>query len=124
MIRRLPRSTLFPYTTLFRSANGGPPMYHWDKNNFQPRIALAWSPNYSGGLLHSLFGDSGKSVLRGGFALTNDYYGQALAVDWDLNNTLGFTSNYTTPANTYDTVASNLAPLFTGFNQDVRSLPK
>jgi len=94
------------------------------RNNFQPRIAVAWSPNYSGGLLHSLFGDSGKSVLRGGFALTNDYYGQALAVDWDLNNTLGFTSNYTTPANTYDTVASNLAPLFTGFNQDVRSLPK
>ncbi len=107
--------------------NGGKPMYNWDKNNFQPRIAVAWSPNYSGGLLHSLFGDSGKSVLRGGFALTNDYYGQALAVDWDLNNTLGFTSNYTTPANTYDTVAgstSPLAPLFTGFNLDVRSLPK
>jgi len=105
-------------------ANGGKSMYNWDKNNFQPRIAVAWSPNYSQGLLHSLFGDSGKSVLRGGFAITNDYYGQALAVDWDLNNTLGFTSNYTTPANTYDTVASNLAPLFTGFDQDIRSLPK
>jgi hypothetical protein len=107
--------------------NGGKSMYNWDKNNFQPRIALAWSPNYSQGLLHSLFGDSGKSVLRGGFAITNDYYGQALAVDWDLNNTLGFTSNYTTPANTYDSVAGSpkpLAPLFTGFNQDVRSLPK
>jgi len=103
--------------------NGGKSMYNWDKNNFQPRIAVAWSPNYSQGLLHSLFGDSGKSVLRGGFAITNDYYGQALAVDWDLNNTLGFTSNYTTPANTYDTVAGNLAPLFTGFNQDIRSLP-
>lgn len=107
-------------------ANGGAPMYNWDKNNFQPRVALAWSPHYSGGLLHALFGDAGKSVVRGGFALTNDYYGQALAVDWDLNNTLGFTSNYTTPANTYDTVAGSpkpLAPLFTGFNQDVRSLP-
>jgi len=107
--------------------NGGKPMYNWDKNNFQPRIAVAWSPNYSQGLMHSLFGDSGKSVLRGGFAITNDYYGQALAVDWDLNNTLGFTSNYTTPANTYDTVGgstSPLAPLFTGFNQDVHSLPK
>jgi len=103
--------------------NGGKSMYNWDKNNFQPRIAVAWSPNYSGGLLHSLFGDSGKSVVRGGFAITNDYYGQALAVDWDLNNTLGFTSNYTTPANTYDTVAGNLAPSFTGFNQDIRSLP-
>jgi hypothetical protein len=105
-------------------ANGGKPMYNWDKNNFQPRVAVAWSPNYSSGLLHSIFGDSGKSVIRGGFAMTNDYYGQALAVDWDLNNTLGFTSNYTTPANTYDTTAGDLAPLFTGFSQDVHSLPK
>jgi carboxypeptidase family protein len=105
--------------------NGGPPMYNWDKTNFQPRIAAAWSPGYSKGLLHALFGDAGKSVVRGGFALVNDNYGQALAVDWDLNNTLGFTSNFTTPANTYDTLTGTkpLAPLFTGFNQDVRSLP-
>lgn len=107
-------------------ANGGKPMYNWDKTEFQPRLAVAWSPNYSSGLLHALFGDGGKSVLRGGFAKTNDYYGEALAVDWDLNNTLGFTSNYTTPANTYDTVAGStkpLAPLFTGFNQSIRTLP-
>lgn len=107
--------------------NGGPAMYNWDKNNFQPRVAIAWSPRYSGGLMHALFGDAGKSVLRSGFALTNDYYGQALAVDWDINNTLGFTSNFTTPANTYDTVAGStkpLAPLFTGFGQDVETLPK
>ena len=102
--------------------NGGKPMYDWDKNNFQPRVAVAWSPNYSSGLLHSLFGDAGTSVLRGGFALTNDNYGQALAVDWDLNNTLGFSSNFTTPANTYDTTG-DLGPLFTGFGQDVRTLP-
>ena len=91
-------------------ANGGKPMYNWDKNNFQPRIAVAWAPG------------NGKSVLRGGFALTNDYYGQALAVDFDLNNTLGFTSNFTTPANTFDTVAGSLGPQFTGFGQDVRQL--
>jgi hypothetical protein len=107
--------------------NGGKPMYNWDKDNFQPRIAVAWSPSYSHGLLHALFGDGNTSVLRGGFSLTNDYYGQALAVDWDLNNTLGFTSNFTTPANTYDTVpcatCSGLGPLFSGFNQNVRSLP-
>jgi hypothetical protein len=58
--------------------NGGKPMYNWDKNNFQPRIAVAWSPNYSTGLLHALFGDAGKSVIRGGFAITNDYYGEYL----------------------------------------------
>ncbi|PYP85703.1 MAG: hypothetical protein DMG65_20300 [Candidatus Angelobacter sp. Gp1-AA117] len=107
--------------------NGGKPMYNWDKNNFQPRVAVAWSPNFSSGFLHSLFGNAGTSVVRGGFAMLNDYYGEALAVDWDLNNTLGFTSNFTTPANTYDTqncaTCSGLAPSFTGFNQGVRGLP-
>src|SRR2546426_1583803 len=29
MIRRPPRSTLFPYTTLFRSAGGSPPISSW-----------------------------------------------------------------------------------------------
>ncbi len=107
-------------------ANGGPPMYNWDKNNFQPRIAVAWSPDGGDGFWGRVLGHGGASVLRGGFALTNDYFGQALAVDFDLNNTLGFTSNYTTPANTYDTQVSGqagLAPLFTSFNQDIRGLP-
>jgi hypothetical protein len=94
-------------------ANHGKPMYNWDKNNFQPRIAFAWTPA----------GVQGKSVIRGGFARTNDYYGQALAVDFDLNNTLGFTSSSNITANTYDIFAGTLAPQFTGFNQDVRSLP-
>ena len=108
-------------------ANGGKPMYNWDKNNVQPRIALAWSPHFSQGLFHSIFGDAGKSVIRTGFALTNDYYGQALAVDFDLNNQLGFTSSFNINANTFDTqpcaACQGLGPLFTGFNQDVRSLP-
>src|SRR2546430_10698748 len=43
MIRRPPRSTLFPYTTLFRS------------NNFGPRFGLAWE----------IFGSS-RNVLRAG----------------------------------------------------------
>ncbi len=106
-------------------ANGGPSMYSWDKNNFQPRFAVAWSPNGGSGFFGRLFGNKGQSVLRGGFALTNDYYGQALAVDWDLNNSLGFTSNFTNPANTFDSSLANgkpLGPLFTGFGQDVRSL--
>jgi len=103
--------------------NGGKPMYNWDKNNFQPRVAAAWSPNFSHGLFHSIFGDPGKSVIRGGFALTNDYYGQALAVDFDLNNTIGFTANSHINANTFDISAGSLGPQFTGFNQDVRALP-
>src|SRR2546427_6860540 len=60
MIRRPPRSTLFPYTTLFRSsaiapvlAGGTGPLtgIHYpdalvrpDRNNFAPRIGFAWRP--------------------------------------------------------------------------------
>lgn len=103
-------------------ANGQSPLYHWDKTNFQPRIALAWSPNFKGGLLGKIFGTHNQSVFRTGFGITNDYYGEQLAVTFDLNNTLGFSSNTTISANTFN-LTSNPGPLFTGFGQPVRSLP-
>jgi hypothetical protein len=102
--------------------NGGPDFYEWDKNNWQPRISLAWSPNFKDGWLAKVFGTDRKSVIRGGFAITNDYFGQQLAVSFDANNTLGFTSNYTTPANLYN-ITNNPAPLFTGLGMNIRDLP-
>ncbi|HWP44354.1 MAG TPA: hypothetical protein VNO14_14005, partial [Blastocatellia bacterium] len=102
--------------------NGREGYYPWDKNNFQPRVAIAWSPDFKEGFLSKLFGSNGESVFRGGFAITNDYFGQQLAVQFDLNNTLGFASSTTIAANTYN-VSDRPAPLFTGFGQDVRSLP-
>ncbi|MCU1285962.1 MAG: Cna protein B-type domain protein [Acidobacteriales bacterium] len=104
------------------AANGKSPMYPWDKNNFQPRVSMAWSPNFQGGIGHWLFGSEGKSSLRSGFAMTNDYFGQSLAVLFDLNNTLGFSSGTTIPANTYN-VTTKPAPLFTAYGQQVRPLP-
>jgi hypothetical protein len=103
-------------------ANGRPGYYPWDKNNFQPRISFAWTPDFKEGLLHRIFGSNGASVIRGGFSITNDYFGQQLAVQFDLNSTLGFASNTTIAANTFN-VSDRPAPLFTGFGQDVRSLP-
>lgn len=103
-------------------ANGKGNVYPWDKNNFQPNVSVAWSPNFKKGLLRTLFGENSASVLRGGFRITNDYFGQALAVNFDANNTLGFASQLEVPANTYN-VTTRPGPLFTGFNQTVRSLP-
>src|SRR5260370_8007437 len=40
MIRRPPRSTLFPYTTLFRSACGGRVPDHPRAQTIEPQIAL------------------------------------------------------------------------------------
>jgi len=35
-----------------------------DKNNFQPRVGLAWSPRFHSGFLHTLFGDQDRTVIR------------------------------------------------------------
>lgn len=102
-------------------ANGKSPLYNWDKNNFQPRIAVAWSPRFKGPL-GKFFGTHDESVIRGGFAITNDYYGEQLAVSFDLNNTIGFVSTQTTAANTFN-LTSRPGPLFTGFGQTVRTFP-
>jgi hypothetical protein len=129
--------------------NGGPPMYNWDKTVFLPRVALAWSPGFDSGPLKKIFGGGGKSVLRGGFAITQDYYGEAIATFFDQRNTLGFSSATAVPVNTFNVgcgpyvfpgpgptgakycdpaspsyTGTKLGPLFTGYGMDIRSLPE
>ena len=103
-------------------ANGRPGYYDWDLNNWQPRVSVAWSPNFKKEWLRKMLGSDGDAVIRGGFAITNDHIGQQLAVQFDLNSTLGFTSAQQIAANTYN-VTDNPGPLFTGFGQSVRGLP-
>jgi hypothetical protein len=98
-------------------------MYPLDKNNFQPRIGAAWNPKFNDGFLAKVFGRDGASTFRGGFAITNDYFGQRLALGFDGNNTLGYQSTFTISANTFN-VTTNPAPLFTGLGMDIRSLPR
>lgn len=102
--------------------NGKPPMYDADLNNFQPRVSLAWSPNFQSGLGAMIFGKNRTGVLRGGFAITNDYYGQQLAVSFDAANTLGFLSNYTSPANSFN-LTTNPAPFWDGTGMNIQNFP-
>ncbi|HUQ32949.1 MAG TPA: carboxypeptidase-like regulatory domain-containing protein [Pyrinomonadaceae bacterium] len=101
---------------------GKPGFYNQDWNNFAPSIAVAWSPDFGDNLFGRLFGNKGKSVIRGGFRMTYDRIGSQLAVNFDLNNQLGFASALSIPVNTYN-VSTNLAPQFTGGAIDVRTLP-
>lgn len=105
-------------------ANNGPGFYEMDKNNWQPRLAAAWSPQFKGGFLGGIFGTKGESVIRGGFGISNDYFGGQLAVSFDGLSTIGFTSESSIGANTYDVTGCGTpgvcAPLFTGFDQNIR----
>lgn len=104
-------------------ANNGAPYYDYEKGNFGPRAGFAWQPNFDNALLKLLFGEGKKSVIRGGFAMSYDHIGSQLAVSFDLNNTLGFSSSQTIAANTYN-VSDTPGPLFTGLDQNIRTLPK
>jgi hypothetical protein len=47
----------------------------WNRTNIGalgPRFGVAWSPEYREGFLHRLFGDGGRSVVRGGYGLAFD----------------------------------------------------
>lgn len=103
-------------------ANGKSPLYKWDKNNFQPRIAVAWSPNFGKNRLGWLFGKNNESVFRGGFAVTNDHLTPILVALYDAQNFLGFSSSSEIPLYFYN-LTGNPGPPFTGFNQNIRNLP-
>ncbi len=110
------------FLDLSGKANGRPGFYKQDWNNFAPVVAVAWQPSLPDNFWGKLIGRGGKAVFRGGFRTTYDRIGSQLAVNFDLNNQLGFASALTIPVNTYN-VSTNLAPLFTSLNQDVRGLP-
>lgn len=115
--------------------NGGKPLYSWDKTDFLPRVGFAWSPKGEGFISRLLGGSS--SVIRGGFAMMPDYFGEAVATFFDQNNSLGFAATTSIPVNTFNvgcghyvvtgnsltSCSSNPGPLFTSFTQNVRSLP-
>lgn len=103
-------------------ANGKPGYYKQDWNNFAPSVAFAWSPDFGDNFFGKLVGRKDKGVVRGGFRMTYDRIGSQLAVNFDLNSALGFSSSQTVAANTFN-VSDRLGPLFTGFNADPRTFP-
>lgn len=103
-------------------ANNAAGYYKQDWNNWAPSVSFAWSPDFGENVFGRVFGRNGKSVLRGGFRMTYDRIGSALAVNFDLNNLAGFTSARNINANTFDVIPGELGPLFNGLNPDVRGL--
>jgi hypothetical protein len=68
-----------------------------DRNNFSPRVGLAYQPQYENGIGNFLFGDPGQSVIRMGYGL---YFDQPLVGIFEnatfftppINTSIAFTS--------------------------------
>jgi len=80
-------------------ANGGKPgLYNLDPKDFGPRVAFAWSPEANGGLLRSLFGDRGKTTIRGGFSMVYDRIASGLLDTFNTSGSFGLATTLSNPA--------------------------
>ena len=92
-------------------ANHAPGFYDWDKKDFGPRIAFAWSPKADSGLFSALFGGNGQTTIRGGFGVVDDRLGPALLATFDANGSFGLSTALT---NTGGVETPATAPRATG----------
>ena len=76
-------------------ANGKPGFYNWDKKDFGPRLAVAWSPGAHEGLLKSLFGGPGQTTIRAGAGIVYDRLGPALLATFDASGSFGLSTSLT-----------------------------
>jgi hypothetical protein len=61
-------------------ANGKAGFYHFDKKDFAPRLAIAWSPEP-------------KTTVRAGFGMVYDHLGQTLLTTFDNQGSFGMATN-------------------------------
>jgi hypothetical protein len=74
------------------SANGRKGFYDWDKNNWMPRVAVAWSPRGGGWLT-----GRDKMVIRGGYSKVFDRIGQGIALNFDQGAAFGMATTINSP---------------------------
>jgi hypothetical protein len=114
MLNGLPASSVCCMTfNLAGPANGKPGFYNWDKKDFGPRVAFAWSPQADSGLFNSLFGNKTQTTIRGGFSMVYDRLGPALLQTFDQNGSFGLS---TTLNNTGGVETPAIAPRATGIS--------
>jgi len=93
-------------------ANNGPDAWKTNWNDIAPNVALAWTPQASGGLLRKLLGAPGISVIRTGFREMFDRFGSSLMSLYDQNAGLGFLTTSATSPGQFN-LTTNLPPLLT-----------
>ena len=84
-----------------------------DRNNFSPRVGLAWSPDFKDGFGHALFGEAGKTVFRLGYGFYYDQiatflYQDPTSLNPPFSNTASFSGAGITLANPAGGALGNL----------------
>ncbi|MBI5280488.1 MAG: carboxypeptidase regulatory-like domain-containing protein [Candidatus Solibacter usitatus] len=93
-------------------SQGGRDLYEFHKNNFAPRLSLAWSPQTSSGWIGKLTGGPGRTSIRAGWGMYYDLFGSALMRSYDAT-AFGLSNALTNPA-AVQTIAS--APRYSGIS--------
>jgi len=95
-------------------ANGGRPYWNWDYGNIAPRVAFAWSPSWSGGVLGRLAGGAGKTSIRGGFGIYYDHFGQGVVDTFSTQGSFGLSTQISAPPLGF--ISVDQVPRFSGIN--------
>lgn len=82
--------TLAGTATQFNQLPPNQHVYNTDWNNFAPSIGAAWSPNTKDSWMRHLMGQSGQTVLRGGYSLAFVREGSNVALNVFDTNPGGF----------------------------------
>lgn len=90
----------------------GDPYWNMAKLNIAPRVAVAYSPNFSDGILGAIFGGPSKTSIRAGYGIYYDHFGQAIAYAYNVAGSPGLLTLSQPPVNA-PTVDDS--PRFTAF---------
>ncbi|HKD92958.1 MAG TPA: carboxypeptidase-like regulatory domain-containing protein [Terriglobales bacterium] len=97
-------------------ANHGSDFYQFEKADFAPRISVAYSPRFENGVLKSLFGTPGQTVIRAGFAKVFDRPGMQLINTFDQNAPAGLAATVQNPCCIPITDGAENVPRITNIN--------
>jgi len=95
------------------SANNKPNLWPWEKKNFAPRVSFAWTPEPTFGWMRKLFGEKDNTVIRGGFGMYYDHFGEGMLSTFDAAGSFGLS---TTLTNSAQTESASSSPRLTSLN--------
>ncbi len=104
-----------PYISFAPSGQSRSAQPYWpmQKNNFAPHLSFAYSPNVGHGFWQKIFGSGGNSVLRAGYGIYYDHFGENIVNLFSQYGSFGLSDSITNPTNV---LTPDTSPRFTGLH--------